>query len=115
MMLADISTTLVNCTEEGLRALVKSFIQAQDSSSSDIQKNVHKNYLEFIMISHEMSMVENDVGSLTSLLSDLKIIMDGYMVADVAKSGGETERRADGASGVDALVTRNAAAIILPN
>ncbi|KAJ3114793.1 exocyst complex component exo84 [Phlyctochytrium bullatum] len=44
---------------------------ARQAAAGDLQRNVFKNYVEFVNISKEISALESDILSLRSLLNDL--------------------------------------------
>lgn len=48
----------------------------------DIQRNVHKNYTQFILISKEIAQIEADTSVLREIFSELRAICDG-MLTDV--------------------------------
>jgi hypothetical protein len=74
----DVRTYVQNVTnidfegEEGLRKLHVHLKETEDLTSSTMQRNVYRNYTEFITISKEISQFESDMISFKTLLKDLK-------------------------------------------
>ncbi|KAJ7361385.1 nuclear mRNA splicing protein [Mycena albidolilacea] len=67
-----LKTKLANSTESELKSLQSSLRNAKDDTASDLQRNVFKNYAEFVMISKEISTLENEMLELKESLSEYK-------------------------------------------
>ncbi|KAK7063929.1 exocyst complex component [Favolaschia claudopus] len=63
---------LANSTESELKSLQSSLRNAKDDTASDLQRNVFKNYAEFVLISKEISTLENEMIELKESLSEYK-------------------------------------------
>jgi len=63
-------------SEEAIRSYSEDLAAAKSSAAVDLQKNVYKNYNEFIKISKEVSKMESDMLILRNLLNELKIVND---------------------------------------
>lgn len=61
-----------SAAEDGVRGFQGSLKEARDNAANDLQRNVYKNYNEFVTISKEISMLESDMLVLRSLLNELK-------------------------------------------
>jgi hypothetical protein len=55
--ITDIQKALSNATEEGVRAFLETLRESKDLAASDLQRNVYKNYNEFVIISQEISNI----------------------------------------------------------
>ncbi|KAJ6609351.1 hypothetical protein B0H10DRAFT_2225991 [Mycena sp. CBHHK59/15] len=69
---AFLKTKLANSTESELKSLQSSLRNAKDDTASDLQRNVFKNYAEFVLISKEISTLENEMLELKESLSEYK-------------------------------------------
>ncbi|TDL19395.1 hypothetical protein BD410DRAFT_774042 [Rickenella mellea] len=69
---AYIKVKLANSTEAEIKSLQSSLRDAKDATAVDLQQNVFKNYAEFMMISKEISTLENDMLELKESLSEWK-------------------------------------------
>ncbi|KAJ7492286.1 hypothetical protein FB451DRAFT_1022270 [Mycena latifolia] len=69
---AFLKIKLANSTESELKTLQSSLRNAKDDVSSDLQRNVFKNYAEFVLISKEISTLENEMLELKESLSEYK-------------------------------------------
>ncbi|KAI8843644.1 hypothetical protein BC829DRAFT_400805 [Chytridium lagenaria] len=58
-------------TSEDVRTFHQSLEEAKLAAAADLQKNVFKNYVEFVNISKEISALEGDILSLKNLLKEL--------------------------------------------
>ncbi|KAI9090940.1 hypothetical protein DFS34DRAFT_636127 [Phlyctochytrium arcticum] len=65
---------LTQSTEEGVRGFHQALTDAKEAAAVDLQRNVYRNYNEFVLISKEISKLESDMLSLRSLLGELKDI-----------------------------------------
>ncbi|TFK26648.1 hypothetical protein FA15DRAFT_667119 [Coprinopsis marcescibilis] len=69
---AFLKLKLANSTEAELRSLQSALENAKKDTASDLQRSVFKNYAEFVLISKEISVLENEMLELKELLSDYK-------------------------------------------
>ncbi|KAF7307226.1 Exocyst complex component [Mycena indigotica] len=69
---AFLKLKLANSTEYEIKSLQSSLRNAQDDTSSELQRNVFKNYAEFVLISKEISTLENEMLELKESLSEYK-------------------------------------------
>eukprot|EP00842_Homolaphlyctis_polyrhiza_P006746 jgi/Hompol1/7072/HPOL_005178-RA len=71
--IADIRTMLQQLpSEESVQQLYNSLADAKDLAAIDLQRNVFRNYNDFVMISKEISKLESDMLYLRGLLTELK-------------------------------------------
>ncbi|KAL4070455.1 hypothetical protein J3A83DRAFT_3205650 [Scleroderma citrinum] len=63
---------LANSTEAELRSLQSSLRSAKDDTAVELQRNVFKNYAEFVLISKEISILENELLDLKESLQEWK-------------------------------------------
>ncbi|KAI5991344.1 hypothetical protein EDC04DRAFT_2812211 [Pisolithus marmoratus] len=63
---------LANSTEAELKSLQSSLRSAKDDTVIELQKNVFKNYAEFVLISKEISVLENEMLELKDSLQEWK-------------------------------------------
>jgi hypothetical protein len=56
-LLIDIQKALSNATEEGVRSFLGTLRDSKELAASDLQRNVYKNYNEFVVISQEISNI----------------------------------------------------------
>ncbi|ORX77307.1 hypothetical protein BCR32DRAFT_270729 [Anaeromyces robustus] len=63
-------------SEEAVRLYSEDLASAKSSAAVELQKNVCKNYTEFIKISKEISKMESDMLVLRNLLNELKVVND---------------------------------------
>lgn len=75
---------LANLSETELRAFYQDLKNSSQSTSGDLQKNVFKNYAEFVTISKEISNFETDMLVLRGLLEDWRSISDSLQADDAA-------------------------------
>ncbi|KAF6766749.1 nuclear mRNA splicing protein [Ephemerocybe angulata] len=69
---AFLKTKLANSTEAELRSLQSALHNAKNDTAAELQRSVFKNYAEFVLISKEISVLENEMLELKELLSDYK-------------------------------------------
>ncbi|KAH7338844.1 Cullin repeat-like-containing domain protein [Rhizoctonia solani] len=69
---AYLRTKLASSTEAELRAFQSSLQTTKDATALDLQKNVFKNYSDFVVISKEISTLENDMLELKASLQEWK-------------------------------------------
>ncbi|KAJ3510518.1 hypothetical protein NLJ89_g4622 [Agrocybe chaxingu] len=73
---------LANSTEAELKSLQSSLRGAIKDTSSELQRSVFKNYAEFVLISKEISVLENEMLELKDLLSDYKSMPSTLYIPD---------------------------------
>ncbi|KAF8531522.1 Cullin repeat-like-containing domain protein [Gautieria morchelliformis] len=83
---AYLKVKLANSTEAELRALQSSLEASKAATAIDLQKNVYKNYEQFVSISKEISTLENDMMELKESLSEWKSMPSLLQVDDSAAS-----------------------------
>ncbi|KDQ19306.1 hypothetical protein BOTBODRAFT_153188 [Botryobasidium botryosum FD-172 SS1] len=69
---AYLKVKLANSTEAELKSLQSSLEASKAAAATDLQRNVFKNYAEFVVISKEISTLENDMLELKESLSEWK-------------------------------------------
>ncbi|KAF8167544.1 hypothetical protein B0H34DRAFT_669962 [Crassisporium funariophilum] len=79
---AFLKLKLANSTEAELKSLQSSLRSAIDDTSSELQRSVFKNYAEFVLISKEISVLENEMLELKDLLSDYKSMPSTLQIPD---------------------------------
>ncbi|KAI0054118.1 hypothetical protein FA95DRAFT_1476670, partial [Auriscalpium vulgare] len=67
---AYLKVKLANSTEAELRNLQSSLQTSKDGVAADLQRNVFKNYAEFVLISKEISTLENEMLELKESLAE---------------------------------------------
>ncbi|KAL5519398.1 EXO84 [Sanghuangporus vaninii] len=75
---------MANSTEAELKALQSSLQSYKNDTDADLQRNVFKNYVEFMMISKEVSTLENDLLELKASLSEWKSMPSLLHIDDTA-------------------------------
>ncbi|GAN06766.1 nuclear mRNA splicing protein [Mucor ambiguus] len=87
--------TLGDANEEGIRGFYKSLLDAKHVVGGDLQRNVYRNYTEFVSISKEISNLDADVLSVKEYLNELKSIWESFLAAtnssDISKASGSVE------------------------
>ncbi|KAJ3042059.1 exocyst complex component exo84 [Rhizophlyctis rosea] len=63
---------LTSNSEDGVRGYHLALSDARDAAAADLQRNVYRNYNEFVLISKEISNLERDMMALRSWLAELK-------------------------------------------
>ncbi|RCH88784.1 exocyst complex component exo84 [Rhizopus stolonifer] len=76
-----VKRTLGDTNEEGIRGFYKSLTDAKHLVGGDLQRNVYRNYTEFVSISKEISNLDADVLSVKEYLNELKSIWESFLVA----------------------------------
>ncbi|KAF0432282.1 Exocyst complex component EXO84 [Gigaspora margarita] len=71
-----IQKALANATQDDVRAFLDSLRESKELASIDLQRNVYKNYNEFVTISKEISKLESDMLILRGLLNKLQVVSD---------------------------------------
>lgn len=69
---AYLKLKMANSTEAELRSLQSSLQASKDDVSRDLQRNVFKNYAEFVMVSKEVSTLESEMLELKEALAEWK-------------------------------------------
>ncbi|KAF8723863.1 Exocyst component 84 C-terminal, partial [Rhizoctonia solani] len=69
---SDLRSKLASSTEAELRAFQTALQTTKDATALDLQKNVFKNYSDFVVISKEISTLENDMLELKASLQEWK-------------------------------------------
>ncbi|KAL7414262.1 hypothetical protein BDY24DRAFT_414477 [Mrakia frigida] len=69
---AYIKTKLAGATNEEIKAFAAALEASKAATSTDLQRNVFKNYAEFVVISKEIATLENDMLELKDLLGEWK-------------------------------------------
>ncbi|KAJ7597262.1 nuclear mRNA splicing protein [Mycena floridula] len=87
---AYLKIKLANSTEAELKSLQSSLRDAKDSTLSDLQRNVFKNYAEFVLISKEISTLENEMLELKESLSEYKSMPTLLHVPDPSSTSSST-------------------------
>ncbi|KAG1771203.1 hypothetical protein EDD22DRAFT_863735 [Suillus occidentalis] len=88
---AYLKAKLANSTEAELRSLQSSLRSSKDDTAIELQRNVFKNYAEFVHISKEISILENEVLELKESLSEWKS-MPSLLHIDESASASERRR-----------------------
>ncbi|KAF9453876.1 hypothetical protein P691DRAFT_718920 [Macrolepiota fuliginosa MF-IS2] len=83
---AFIKRKLANSTEAELKSLQSALHDAKNDTASDLQRSVFKNYAEFVLISKEISVLENDMLELKEQLSEYKSMPSMLHVPDPTSS-----------------------------
>ncbi|KAF9011134.1 hypothetical protein BDQ17DRAFT_1420558 [Cyathus striatus] len=79
---AFVKQKLANSTEAELKSLQSSLSNAKNDTASELQRSVFKNYAEFVLISKEISVLENEMLELKDLLSDYKSMPSTLYIPD---------------------------------
>ncbi|PPQ79863.1 LOW QUALITY PROTEIN: hypothetical protein CVT25_002919 [Psilocybe cyanescens] len=87
---AYLKLKLENSTEAELKSLQSSLRNAVADTSSELQRNVFKNYAEFVLISKEISVLENEMLELKDLLSDYKSMPSTLHIPDPTSTSSYT-------------------------
>jgi hypothetical protein len=72
---------LGEANEEGIRSFYKSLTDAKNVVGGDLQRNVYRNYTEFVSISKEISNLDADVLSVKEYLNELRSIWESFLAA----------------------------------
>ncbi|KAJ3238945.1 exocyst complex component exo84 [Chytriomyces hyalinus] len=81
-----LNSILAKLSEDEVKAYRAMLKDAEEDAASDLQRNVHKNYTEFVVISNEISSLEGDVLLLRGLLNDLASVNNGYKMVQSLNS-----------------------------
>lgn len=87
---AYLKLKLANSTEAELRSLQSSLQNSKDEVAGDLQRNVFKNYAQFVFISKEIGTLENDMIELKESLSEWKSMPS---VLHIEESASVADRR----------------------
>ncbi|KAI0299949.1 hypothetical protein BC826DRAFT_994353 [Russula brevipes] len=87
---AYLKLKLANSTEAELRSLQSSLQNSKDGVAADLQRNVFKNYAQFVFISKEIGALENEMMELKESLSEWKSMPS---VLHIEESASVAERR----------------------
>ncbi|KAF9072723.1 hypothetical protein BDP27DRAFT_1319865 [Rhodocollybia butyracea] len=77
---------LANSTEAELKSLQSSLRSSKDDTASELQRSVFKNYAEFVLISKEISTLENEMLELKESLSEYKSMPSMLHIPDPTSS-----------------------------
>ncbi|OAX39543.1 hypothetical protein K503DRAFT_655078, partial [Rhizopogon vinicolor AM-OR11-026] len=88
---AYLKVKLANSTEAELKSLQSSLRSSKDDTAIELQRNVFKNYAEFVLISKEISVLENELLELKEGLSEWKS-MPSLLHIDESASAAERRR-----------------------
>ncbi|KAG8901555.1 exocyst complex component exo84 [Tulasnella sp. 403] len=102
---AFLKTKLAHSTEEEIRSLKSSLAASKEATAVDIQRTVYKHYAEFVLISKEISTLENDMLELKESLSEWKSMPSLLTIDDSATATATPERRRANRSSVADLRT----------
>lgn len=91
---------LNNSTEAELKTLQSSLVASKNATAADLQYNIFKNYEEFILISKEISTLENDMLELKESLSEWKS-MPSLLRMDESSNQTQDRKRAQRSSVAD--------------
>ncbi|PBL00232.1 hypothetical protein ARMGADRAFT_916969 [Armillaria gallica] len=87
---AYLKLKLANSTEAEVKSLQSSLRGAKDDTAIDLQKNVFKNYAEFVLISKEISTLENEMIELKESLSEYKSMPSLLHIPDPTSTSSST-------------------------
>ncbi|TFY54472.1 hypothetical protein EVG20_g9690, partial [Dentipellis fragilis] len=87
---AYLKIKLANSTEAELKTLQSSLETSKDGVAADLQRNVFKNYAEFVLISKEISTLENEMLELKESLAEWKSMPS---VLHIDESASAADRR----------------------
>ncbi|KIL71372.1 hypothetical protein M378DRAFT_188868 [Amanita muscaria Koide BX008] len=79
---AFLKLKLANSTEAELKSLQSSLHTAKEDTARDLQRSVFKNYAEFVLISKEISTLENELAELKVMLSEYKSMPSQLNIPD---------------------------------
>ncbi|CAO3638718.1 unnamed protein product [Cunninghamella echinulata] len=74
---------LGDANEENIRGFHKSLIEAKQTVGGDLQRNVYRNYSEFVSISKEIANLDGDVMHLKMYLNEVRSIWDGFLAMSI--------------------------------
>ncbi|KAF9225287.1 hypothetical protein BS17DRAFT_730632 [Gyrodon lividus] len=88
---AYLKVKLANSTEAELKSLQSSLRSSKDDTAVELQRNVFKNYAEFVLISKEISVLENEMLELKESLQEWKN-MPSFLHIDESASVADRRR-----------------------
>ncbi|KAI8803168.1 hypothetical protein BJ742DRAFT_872731 [Cladochytrium replicatum] len=91
MMLSVIASVLTQNTEEGVRQVYQRLVSAKEAAALDLQRNVYKNYSEFVVISKEISKLESEMLFLQAQLNELKDVNEDILPREESPIEGDYE------------------------
>ncbi|CAO3614650.1 unnamed protein product [Cunninghamella blakesleeana] len=74
---------LGDANEENIRGFHKSLVEAKQTVGGDLQRNVYRNYSEFVSISKEIANLDGDVMHLKMYLNEVRGIWDGFLAMSI--------------------------------
>ncbi|KAG7093669.1 hypothetical protein E1B28_007328 [Marasmius oreades] len=83
---AYLKSKLANSTEAEIKSLQSSLRESKEDTASELQRNVFKNYAEFVNISKEISTLENEMLELKESLSEYKSMPSMLHIPDPTTS-----------------------------
>ncbi|KDQ51127.1 hypothetical protein JAAARDRAFT_140823 [Jaapia argillacea MUCL 33604] len=87
---AYLKVKLANSTEAELKSLQSSLRSAKDDTATDLQRNVFKNYAEFVLVSKEVSVLENEMLELKESLAEWKSMPSLLHIDESASVAGKS-------------------------
>ncbi|KAJ3162605.1 exocyst complex component exo84 [Geranomyces variabilis] len=94
-------------TEDAVRAFHLDLLNARDAAAVDLQRNVYKNYTEFVLISKEIYKLETDMWELRGLLGEFKQVnLDLLRIGNVEDGAAALEKVSEDTYSQDALHTK---------
>ncbi|KAG9032178.1 exocyst complex component exo84 [Tulasnella sp. JGI-2019a] len=100
-----LKTKMAHSTEEEIRHLQESLTASRAATAADLQRNVFKNYAEFVLISKEISTLENDMLELKESLSEWKNMPSLLNIDDSGSATSVADRRRAARSSIADLRT----------
>ncbi|KAI8342796.1 Cullin repeat-like-containing domain protein [Chlamydoabsidia padenii] len=83
---------LGNASEEDIRGFHKSLMEAKHTVGGDLQRNVYRNYTQFVSLSKEIANLDGGVTHLKMYLNDVRGIWQGFLtMADQVDEGNMNE------------------------
>ncbi|KAI8089706.1 uncharacterized protein BX664DRAFT_280848 [Halteromyces radiatus] len=70
---------LGNASEEDVRGFHKALVEAKQTVGGDLQRNVYRNYTEFVSISKEIANLDGDVMHLKMYLNEVRGIWQSFL------------------------------------
>lgn len=64
--------------EDAVQQLQRTLADSKDNISQELQKNVYRNYNEFVVISKEISKLEGDMIAVRRVLNEVKEVRDRF-------------------------------------
>jgi len=101
-MWLDIRDQMSKATEDAVRTQFSSLKDAAALSAVELQKNVHKNYTEFVKTSKAISVMETDMLTVRAMLNELRSV--GQELLDARADPDVLEESPAGKDGADSEV-----------